>query len=76
VNADEVKVAMASPNTRGVNDNWKRSFRGGAHSALRVIRSRPAPWVYLSIHRSPHHVVGATMGQFCDGDKVDDIVLR
>ncbi|MEY2617936.1 MAG: hypothetical protein RL522_938 [Pseudomonadota bacterium] len=75
--ADEVKAAMrASPNTRGVNDNWNESVK-----ALRLevdqAKARALGVTSQSIAQATRIVLtGATVGQYREGDKLIDIVLR
>ncbi|RFO98432.1 multidrug transporter AcrB [Rhodoferax lacus] len=75
--ADSVKEAMrASPNTRGVNDNW--------HESIKVIRlevdqakARALGVTSQSIAQASRTILaGSTVGQFQEGDKLIDIVLR
>jgi multidrug efflux pump subunit AcrB len=75
--ADEVKAIFAqSVNTRGVNDNW--------NEAIKVLRlevdqskARALGVTSQSIAQASRTILsGATVGQFRDGDKLIDIVLR
>ena len=75
--ADEVKAAMmASPLTRGVNDNW--------NEAVKVMRlevdqdkARALGVSSQSIAQASRTILtGTTVGQYRDGDKLIDIVLR
>jgi multidrug efflux pump len=75
--ADEVKAAMmASPLTRGVNDNW--------NEAVKVMRlevdqdkARALGVSSQSIAQASRTILtGITVGQYRDGDKLIDIVLR
>ena len=75
--ADAVKTAMrASPNTRGVNDNW--------HESIKVLRldvdqakARALGVTSQSIAQAARTILsGSTIGQFQEGDKLIDIVLR
>ena len=75
--ADAVKEAMrASPNTRGVNDNW--------HESIKVIRlevdqakARALGVTSQSIAQASRTILaGSTIGQYQEGDKLIDIVLR
>jgi multidrug efflux pump subunit AcrB len=75
--ADAVKKAMGeSPNTRGVNDNW--------HESIKVIRlevdqakARALGVTSQSIAQASRTMLaGSTIGQYQDGDKLIDIVLR
>ena len=75
--ADQVKTAMrASPNTRGVNDNWNESIK-----VLRLevdqAKARALGVTSQSIAQASRTILtGATVGQFQDGNKLIDIVLR
>ncbi|MDP3172292.1 MAG: efflux RND transporter permease subunit, partial [Polaromonas sp.] len=75
--ADEVKVAMReSPNTRGVNDNWNESVK-----VLRLevdqSKARALGVTSQSIAQASRTILsGSTVGQFREGDKLIDIVLR
>ncbi|MEY4711318.1 MAG: hypothetical protein RIS88_768, partial [Pseudomonadota bacterium] len=75
--ADEVKALLrASPNTRGVNDNWNESVK-----ALRLevdqAKARALGVTSQSIAQATRIVLaGATVGQYREGDKLIDIVLR
>jgi multidrug efflux pump len=75
--ADEVKEAMhQSPNTRGVNDNWNESVK-----TLRLEvdqdRARALGVSSQSIAQALRTLLsGSTVGQYRDGDKLIDIVLR
>jgi len=75
--ADAVKKVMAeSPNTRGVNDNW--------HESIKVIRlevdqakARALGVSSQSIAQASRTILsGSTIGQYQEGDKLIDIVLR
>ncbi len=75
--ADEVKSAMlSSPNTRGVNDNWNESIK-----VLRLevdqSKARALGVTSQSIAQAAKAILeGATVGQYQEGDKLIDIVLR
>ena len=75
--ADEVKAAMReNPNTRGVNDNWNESVK-----ALRLevdqSKARALGVSSQSIAQASRIMLsGSTVGQFREGDKLIDIVLR
>jgi len=75
--ADEVKAAMrASPNTRGVNDNWNESVK-----VLRLevdqSKARALGVTSQSIAQASRTILtGSTVGQYQEGDKLIDIVLR
>ena len=75
--ADEVKEALRqSPNMRGVNDNWNESVK-----ALRLevdqSKARALGVSSQSIAQAARTLLaGSTVGQYRDGDKLIDIVLR
>ena len=75
--ADEAKnVLRNSPNMRGVNDNWNESIK-----ALRLevdqAKARALGVSSQSIAQAARTLLaGATIGQYRDGDKLIDIVLR
>ncbi|MDO8905895.1 efflux RND transporter permease subunit [Hydrogenophaga sp.] len=75
--ADEIKEAMRqSPNTRGVNDNWNESVK-----MLRLevdqAKARALGVSSQSIAQASRTLLsGTTVGQYRDGDKLIDIVLR
>jgi multidrug efflux pump len=75
--ADEVKAVMrASTNTRGVNDNWNESVK-----VLRLevdqAKARALGVTSQSIAQASKTVLaGTTVGQYREGDKLIDIVLR
>jgi multidrug efflux pump len=75
--ADEVKAVMRqSPNTRGVNDNWNESVK-----VLRLeidqAKARALGVTSQSIAQASRTILaGTTVGQFREGDKLIDIVLR
>ncbi|MFC5497774.1 efflux RND transporter permease subunit [Caenimonas terrae] len=75
--ADEVKAVMrSSPNTRGVNDNWNESVK-----VLRLevdqSKARALGVTSQSIAQAARTLLaGSTVGQFREGDKLIDIVLR
>lgn len=75
--ADEVKAAMRqSPNTRGVNDNWNESVK-----VLRLevdqAKARALGVTSQSIAQASRTMLAGTpVGQFREGDKLIDIVLR
>ena len=76
--ADEVKAIMrANPNLRGVNDNWNESVKAlrlevdqDKARALGVTSQAHRPGVAHDQRRA------ATIGQYREGDKLIDIVLR
>jgi multidrug efflux pump len=75
--ANEVTAVMrASPNTRGVNDNWNESVK-----VLRLevdqSKARALGVTSQSIAQAARTLLaGSTVGQFREGDKLIDIVLR
>jgi multidrug efflux pump subunit AcrB len=75
--ADEVKAAMRqNPSMRGVNDNWNESVK-----ALRLevdqAKARALGVSSQSITQASRTLLtGSTVGQYRDGDKLIDIVLR
>ena len=75
--ADEVKAVMrSSPNTRGVNDNWNESVK-----VLRLevdqAKARALGVSSQSIAQAARTMLaGSNVGQFREGDKLIDIVLR
>ncbi len=75
--ADEVKAVMrANANTRGVNDNWNESVK-----VLRLevdqSKARALGVTSQSIAQASRTILaGTNVGQFREGDKLIDIVLR
>jgi multidrug efflux pump len=75
--SEEVKAEMRkSPSTRGVNDNWNESVK-----VLRLevdqAKARALGVSSQSIAQASRAIVsGAPVGQYRDGDKLIDIVLR
>lgn len=75
--ADEVKAAMRqNPHTRGVNDNWNESVK-----VLRLevdqAKARALGVTSQSIAQASRTMLAGTpVGQFREGDKLIDIVLR
>ena len=75
--AEEVKAAMrANLNTRGVNDNWNESVK-----VLRLevdqSKARALGVTSQSIAQASRTILsGSTVGQYQQGDKLNDIVLR
>ena len=75
--ADEAKAILrASPNMRGVNDNWNESVK-----VLRLdidqAKARALGVSSQSIAQATRTtLVGSTVGQYREGDKLIDIVLR
>ncbi|MDP1894203.1 MAG: efflux RND transporter permease subunit, partial [Hydrogenophaga sp.] len=74
---DEVKAAMReSPNTRGVNDNWNESVKV---LRLEVDQSKARALGVTSqmIAQASRTILsGSNIGQYREGDKLIDIVLR
>ncbi len=75
--ADEVKAVLrANPNTRGVNDNWNESVK-----VLRLeidqAKARALGVTSQSIAQASRTILaGSVVGQYREGDKLIDIVLR
>ncbi|MGQ0709838.1 MAG: efflux RND transporter permease subunit [Rhodoferax sp.] len=75
--ADEVKAVMrTNPNTRGVNDNWNESVK-----VLRLDidqdKARALGVSSQSIAQATRMLfTGTTVGQYREGDKLIDIVMR
>jgi multidrug efflux pump len=75
--ADEVIALMRkNPNTRGVNDNWNESVK-----VLRLeidqSKARALGVTSQSISQAARTILaGTTIGQYREGDKLIDIVLR
>ncbi|MDP1741285.1 efflux RND transporter permease subunit [Polaromonas sp.] len=75
--ADEVKAVLReSPNTRGTNDNWNESVK-----VLRLevdqSKARALGVTSQSIAQASRTILsGSNVGQFREGDKLIDIVLR
>ncbi|MGE0329745.1 MAG: efflux RND transporter permease subunit [Ramlibacter sp.] len=75
--ADQVKAVMRqSPNTRGVNDNWNESVK-----VLRLevdqAKARALGVTSQSIAQASRTILaGTSVGQYREGDKLIDIVLR
>ena len=65
-----------NPNTRGVNDNWNESIK-----VLRLdvdqVKARALGVTSQSIAQASRTILaGTTVGQYREGDKLIDIVLR
>ncbi len=75
--ADEVKAVMRqSPNTRGVNDNWNESVKV-IRLEVDQAKARALGVTSQSIAQSAKTILqGTTVGQFREGDKLIDIVMR
>jgi len=75
--ADEVKAAMRqSPSTRGVNDNWNESVKT---VRLQVDQAKARALGVSSqaiAQASRTLLLGTPVGQYREGDKLIDIVLR
>ena len=77
VRADEVKVIMRqNPNTRGVNDNWNESIKV-MRLEVDQAKARALGVTSQSIAQAAKTILsGSTVGQFREGDKLIDMVLR
>jgi len=75
--ADDVKAIMRkSPHTRGVNDNWNESVKV-IRLEVDQAKARALGVTSQSIAQASRTMVsGSTVGQYRDGDKLIDIVLR
>ncbi len=75
--ADEVKQAMReSPNMRGVNDNWNESVKR-LRLEVDQAKARALGVSSQSIAQASRTLLsGTTVGQYREGDKLIDIVLR
>jgi multidrug efflux pump subunit AcrB len=75
--ADEVKAVLRqNPNLRGVNDNWNESIKV-MRLEVDQIKARALGVTSQSIAQAAKTILtGATVGQFREGDKLIDIVLR
>jgi multidrug efflux pump len=75
--ADEVKAIMRSnPNLRGINDNWNESVKA-LHLEIDQDKARALGVTSQGIAQAAHVVNGGnSIGQYRDGDKLIDIVLR
>ena len=75
--ADEVKAAMrANPNMRGVNDNWNESVKS-IHLEVDQDKARALGVSSQAIAQASRVMLsGSPVGQFREGDKLIDIVLR
>ena len=75
--ADEVKAAMrANTNTRGVNDNWNESIKV-IRLEVDQAKARALGVTSQSIAQASRTIAsGSPIGQYRDGDKLIDIVLR
>ncbi|MDI1245169.1 MAG: efflux RND transporter permease subunit [Rhodoferax sp.] len=75
--ADEVKAVMRqSPNTRGVNDNWNESIKV-MRLEVDQAKARALGVTSQSIALAAKTMLnGSSVGEFRDGDRLIDIVLR
>jgi len=75
--ADEVKAVMrTNPNTRGVNDNWNESVKV-IRLEVDQTKARALGVTSQSIAQASRTIAsGSTIGQYRDGDKLIDIVIR
>jgi multidrug efflux pump subunit AcrB len=75
--ADEVKAVMrASSNTRGVNDNWNESVKS-MRLDIDQTKARALGVSSQSIAQASKTMFGGTtVGQYREGDKLIDIVMR
>jgi multidrug efflux pump subunit AcrB len=75
--ADQVKeVVRANPNTRGVNDNWNESVKV-LRLDLDQDKLRALGITSQTVMRAANTILsGTTIGQFREGDKLIDIVMR
>lgn len=75
--ADEVKATMRqNPHVRGVNDNWNESVKV-MRLEVDQSKARALGVSSQSIARASHTLLtGSTVGQYRDGDRLIDIVLR
>lgn len=75
--ADEVKAIMRSnPNTRGVNDNWNESVKV-MRLEVDQAKARALGVTSQSIAQASKTLFsGTTVGQYREGDKLIEIVLR
>ena len=75
--ADELKAIMrANPNMRGVNDNWNESVKA-LHLDVDQDKARALGVTSSGLSQAARIVNGGNnIGQYRDGDKLIDIVLR
>jgi multidrug efflux pump len=75
--ADEVKAIMrANPNMRGVNDNWNESVKS-LRLEVDQDKARALGVSSQAIAQAARTInSGSTIGQYRDGDRLIDIVLR
>ncbi len=77
VKADEIKAQMRqNPNTRGVNDNWNESVKS-IRLEVDQAKARALGVSSQSMAQATRILLsGAAVGQYREGDKLIDIVLR
>lgn len=77
IKAEEIKAQMRlNPNTRGVNDNWNESVKS-VRLEVDQAKARALGVSSQSIAQASRTLLtGSTVGQYRDGDKLIDIVLR
>jgi multidrug efflux pump subunit AcrB len=75
--ADEAKAVLrANPNMRGVNDNWNESVKS-LHLVVDQDKARALGVTSQGLAVASRTVLsGTTVGQYREGDKLVDIVLR
>jgi multidrug efflux pump subunit AcrB len=75
--ADEVKASLrTNANTRGVNDNWNESVKV-IRLEVDQAKARALGVTSQSIAQAARTIAsGSTIGQYRDGDKLIDIVIR
>jgi multidrug efflux pump subunit AcrB len=75
--ADEIKAQMRqNPNTRGVNDNWNESVKS-VRLEVDQAKARALGVSSQSIAQASRTLLsGSAVGQYRDGDKLIEIVLR
>jgi multidrug efflux pump subunit AcrB len=75
--ADEVKAILrASPNTRGVNDNWNEAVKS-LRLEVDQAKARALGVTSQSIAQASRTILsGTAVGQYREGDKLIEIVLR
>jgi multidrug efflux pump len=75
--ADEIKAQMRlNPNTRGVNDNWNESVKS-VRLEVDQAKARALGVTSQSIAQASRTLLsGSPVGQFREGDKLIDILLR
>jgi multidrug efflux pump subunit AcrB len=75
--ADEVKASLrTNANTRGVNDNWNESVKV-IRLEVNQAKARALGVTSQSIAQASRTIAsGSTIGQYRDGDKLIDMVIR